>query len=369
VLRQWPKTLAAEALYRTGVVSALTRRGPRSPLVLAYHRVVESYAASLPRSLPAMLVDVKTLEAQLDWVARRYRFASLGEIGSTGEPQRRHGRPMACVTFDDGYRDVYEVAAPLLARKGIPAAIFVVTDLVGSTRAFAHDALFTLLRRAAGAWGDAREAIGGILRTTGLDPRAVARLTRDADDPARLTPRLIDALDDDRLRRFRTALGSHLGDDGTALPDQRAVNWPMLESLARAGWTVGSHTASHPLLTHSDPATVERELVESRRSLEQHLDTAVYALAYPGGWHDPDVVRAAQRAGYRLGFSVCPHLDPERPWLTIPRRVFWEQTALDARQRFSRAMMACQVAGVFGRSAACPRPGMSARPSVRLEAS
>ena len=35
---------------------------------------------------------------------------------------------MAAVTFDDGYRDIYENAYPMLKRKGIPAAIFVVTD-------------------------------------------------------------------------------------------------------------------------------------------------------------------------------------------------------------------------------------------------
>ena len=92
-----------------------------------------------------MLVGIRTLEKQLDWVGRRYRFASLDEIGRQVEMGRSSDRPLAAVTFDDGYEDVYRNAFPLLSRKGIPAAVFAVTDHVGTDRPLAHDALYAQL--------------------------------------------------------------------------------------------------------------------------------------------------------------------------------------------------------------------------------
>ena len=48
----------------------------------------------------------------------------------------RTSRPLACVTFDDGYLDNYSNAAPILMRHEIPAAFFVSTGIVGTDRRF-----------------------------------------------------------------------------------------------------------------------------------------------------------------------------------------------------------------------------------------
>lgn len=356
MLREWQKTIAAEVLFRTGVVSAVagTAAHRQAPLVLAYHRVVRDYRDAASRTLPAMLVSTRTLEKHLDWIGRRYRFASVAELPDVLTAGRRGGRPPAFVTFDDGYRDVYENALPLLSRKGIPGAVFVVTDLVGTARALPHDALFTLVGRALRVWRRPQEALSRILTSTGLAAGAALRLVDRAEDACLLTPRLIASLHDARLARLRGALASHFGSDGAALPDQQSMTWPMLEDLLAAGWTIGSHTARHMLLTHGDPVVVHRELVVSRKVLERRLGRSVPTLAYPGGWHDGSVLEAAERAGYRLAFTTCLHADRRRPLLSVPRRVFWERTALDARGRFSEAMMACQVHGLFRRWADCP---------------
>ena len=60
------------------------------------------------------------------------------------------------MTFDDGYRDVYEQAFPVLRRKGIPAAVFVVTDLVGRPFWQVHDRLYHLVAKAFATWDDPR---------------------------------------------------------------------------------------------------------------------------------------------------------------------------------------------------------------------
>ena len=144
------KTALAKALSWSradALIGSLADTGGSS-VVIGYHRVVEDFSSAARFSIPAMLTSSRMLEAQLDWIGRRYRFVSLDELGRELDRGGAAGRPLAAVTFDDGYRDVHDVAMPVLARKGIPAAVFVVTDLVGTGQAQVHDRLYMLLRRA-----------------------------------------------------------------------------------------------------------------------------------------------------------------------------------------------------------------------------
>ena len=75
-----------------------------------------------------------------------------------------------------------------------------------------------------------------------------------------------------------------------------------LEALVESGWEIGSHTCSHPFLTHEDDAALAFELERSRHSVEAHLDRPCRSLAYPYGDVDPRVVEATRAAGYE---SAC----------------------------------------------------------------
>jgi len=68
-------------------------------------------------------------------------------VGARLEGNDAREDPIAAITFDDGYRDFYDQALPVLKRKGVPAAVFVVSDLVGTKRVQVHDKLYLLLAR------------------------------------------------------------------------------------------------------------------------------------------------------------------------------------------------------------------------------
>ena len=137
MLRRRIKAGISAALYGTGADKVIGRLvGIRNiPLVICYHRAVEDVAASARSSDAPMLISRRMLERHLDWVGLRFRLVSLEELGSRLESQGTFDQPVAAVTFDDGYSDVYTYAFPLLKRKGIPAAVFVATDLVGEYEA------------------------------------------------------------------------------------------------------------------------------------------------------------------------------------------------------------------------------------------
>src|SRR6185295_17051294 len=100
---------------------------------------------------PALLISTHTLERQLAWLSRYRKVVPLEAIGErlfTGQPVDH----LAAVTFDDGYRDVYEQAFPILKRMGIPAAVFVVAGTVGTSQMLNHDRLYALLRTGYKRW-------------------------------------------------------------------------------------------------------------------------------------------------------------------------------------------------------------------------
>ncbi len=76
------------------------------------------------------------------------------------------------------------------------------------------------------------------------------------------------------------------------------LNWEQLRSMSRHLVTVGSHTVSHRYLPDLELDAVRRELVESKRVLEEKLDRLVNFLSYPVGGFNREIVRLARETGY-----------------------------------------------------------------------
>jgi peptidoglycan/xylan/chitin deacetylase (PgdA/CDA1 family) len=319
------KSLACSALAAARLDAWASRGGP---IVLGYHRVVEDPLAA--NVMPGLAVSSAMLELQLDWVGKRARFVSLDELGELVD--RRRGEPgpaAAAVTFDDGYADVRELAYPLLRRKGIPGAVFVVSDALGE-KPLAHDRLYRALSWFLPASGQ-----------TGRSPYEVTRALIDSVSPDGIEG-IIEALD----AEGGPALGAETGE---------LLDWEAVRALQRGGMTIGSHTRHHVRLVGRGSAEVAAELGESRRRLEEGLGAPVLHFAYPDGQFDRAVVGAAAAAGYRYGYTCCHHRDPEHPALTIPRAMLWERSSLDHRNRFSPAILACQAYGAMPMLDRCTR--------------
>src|SRR5215831_9846439 len=145
------------------------------PLIVGYHRVVEDYHAESQVEMPSMLTSREMFERHLECIGRSFTFVSVDEIGDRLLSGLPFDRPVAAITFDDGYQDVYDVALPVLERKGIPAAMFVVTDLVGRPSWQIHDRLYHLVAKACARWDDPRQQMYGLLNDLGLPSQDFTR--------------------------------------------------------------------------------------------------------------------------------------------------------------------------------------------------
>ena len=349
------KSALATTISRThelGLTEALAR-GPERPLILGYHRIVEDFATKAKDEMPSMLTSAEMFERHLDLVGRHFRFVTLDEIGAhltSGEPFTER---VAAVTFDDGYRDNYELAFPILQRKGIPAAVFVVTGLVGKPAWQTHDKLFQLVRKAFSAWSDPRHELSTLLRGLDLPAEHLLRHRAATSSPMMTVSALLPDLSVANVRRVIWALESSTGNGfkNVAL----SLTWPMIEQMHRAGITIGSHTRRHISLPAESEETVVQELEESKRTIEAHIGTPVVHFAYPGGQFTPRDVEALERTGYRFGYTACPHQDPRHPTLTIERLLLWEGSSVNGDGQFSPAILRCQVHDLWPPARSCGR--------------
>src|SRR5262245_4889578 len=87
-------------------------------LILTYHRFSENG----DRDTTAR----RTFARQLKYLTKHYQLVSLSRLAAYMSSGRRLPKRLAAIAIDDGYRDSYEIAFPLLRAFNAPATLFVV---------------------------------------------------------------------------------------------------------------------------------------------------------------------------------------------------------------------------------------------------
>jgi peptidoglycan/xylan/chitin deacetylase (PgdA/CDA1 family) len=230
----------------------------------------------------------RLFERHLARFERDYEVVDLETVLSGRLPRRA-----LLITFDDGYRSVLDVAAPIMARRGLPGVFFVSGAFTESGSLPLDNLICALSHRVAPA--ALENAVTG-RAATGLDPRRLTGLLAALPYERRV------ALSGELAERFEVDRGRLRADSGLFLEGEE------LRGLRPLGIEVGNHTRSH---LHCRAITGARaaaeELVEHRRRLEELADAPVRSFSYPyGSRHDatPFVERVLRASGHEARFLV-----------------------------------------------------------------
>ena len=247
----------------------------RSPLQWAFQRIARSKLVILAYH---GVDDLANFRRQLDYILGSRTPISLQQLVDAIYANAALPPRPVLITFDDGYRSVYELGAQELEKRRVPAAIFVVTSLLGTTRPFWWEEVEALLLSGA--------------RARGLPPSPSAALNALKRAPNDLRLDLID-----QLRAASSA----------------KVTTPQLTStelrhLEAAGIEVGSHTHTHPCLDRCDPRTIDDEIRTSTEELQKVLGARPRAFAYPNGNYHPLAEHELRALDYQVGFLFDHHV-------------------------------------------------------------
>jgi peptidoglycan/xylan/chitin deacetylase (PgdA/CDA1 family) len=285
----------AKALTATGLVQLLERAAQRPGiLVLTYHRI--GIPAESPFYEGVYSASASTLRRQLEQLREQFQILSLADLLAVADSGFVVDRPMALVTFDDGYRDNLEVALPILRELNVPAVFFLPTLFVdqGTVPWWDHTAYVlkqTRLRRIELDWPEPMSLeLGG-----SNGPSAVARVIQ-----LYLDGRIGDEAKFRRMLEDQTQVRI---DD--KISRSLFITWEEASQIRAAGIAIGSHAQSHRSLGRLTSEEQREELTQSRQILESRLTCEVRALAYPFGWpgsYNETTQQLAQDAGYQLAF-------------------------------------------------------------------
>lgn len=302
--RRFMRLLAAHLAMRLGILAVVrwiaNQRQDRFA-ILMYHRVG-------PGGLSAAV-----FAKQMAYVAKHYRVMPLDTLvrcRAAGEPlprarpgdrNRRAGGAMA-LTFDDGYEDTATIAAPILARLKLPATVFPAVCGVRDREPMWPNVVSAVCHHAPD------DEL--ILRLGDEMLRYPLRTVRDRDTASEDLKT--------RLKRVEARTFSQALDDlKTRCADWKRLAWEeapllteaQLKALRQTGFSVGSHTISHPILSRIPLAQAEIELRESKRWLETCLGEPVSLFCYPNGTaadYTPAVVQLVRDAGFDAACSTHP---------------------------------------------------------------
>src|SRR5262249_35300110 len=225
--------------------------------------------------------------------------ALLGDSGS------RPARPRCVITFDDGWRDNFDLALPILRSRNVPATVYLSTDFIGTPRVFWHTELIYLFTQT--------DVSGSLANTRGLerypDPvrhelRRLATIrplrARDLDLLIETVKALCDeATIDDLVETVSHTVGLH-----RPLMSARRffLDWDQVRAMAVAGFEIGSHGCPRRMLTRPSAEAATEELMRSKAEIEHRVGVKVEHFAFPNDDGSTAPVTAVAAAGYR---TVC----------------------------------------------------------------
>ena len=301
--------------------------GPRARLsTLIFHRVLPVEDALFPGEVHAARFD-----AICGWLREWFNVLPLDEAAIRLAQGTLPARAMA-LTFDDGYADNREVAAPILQRHSLPCTFFVATGFLDGGRMW-NDTIIESMR----------ETRLPTLDLRGLHPQLDRLMLPDLQSRRQAIDTVIG------IAKYLPPEERHVLVDAVA---ERAEVTPRVDLMMTSaqvremramGLQVGAHTVSHPILRTLTRAQARTEIESSKKTLESILGEEVKLFAYPNGKpeedYSTDAVELVREAGFLAAASThwgCAKRGTDLH--QIPRFTPWDRSRLAFGARLARNM-------------------------------
>ena len=248
-------------------------------IVLNYHRIGVAGDSLFDRALWSATQD--DFDRQIEILKRSSDVIGLDELPDVVhrlETGLAGSNRFAMVTFDDGYRDNFELAWPVLKSHGVPGVFFITTSFLDDGPLGWWDEVSWMVRSSTHDTIDATAWCGEQIA-----------VDRPACDVAiQKLVRIMYMSDAERSAEFLSFLADQTGSGRVpkTLTEDLWMTWDHVREMRRSGMSIGAHTVTHPVLATRTAEQQSFEICESKLRLEQELGEPVTALSYPVGRRD-----------------------------------------------------------------------------------
>lgn len=259
----------------------------RHPKVLLYHDIAPS-VSPFTEGIDVEL-SPELYAKHMDFIDRYYRVVDLSELEHTD-----YG---CAVTFDDGYKGLFDYVMPVMASRSLPVTSFLVTDVVGNRSMVWVNELAYYLNTSMDV---AVEAIGSKFPIAGLtQPEKILEAVKFNFDLAGIEACLAEMAQKLDVDRSQLAEKADL-----------YLTWDQIKLMKEAGWCFGNHTGSHPNLNQLTKEECQLEVERGHTEILNQLGECDY-FAYPFGFFNKDAKDLVVERGYQ---GVCEVGGSNRPF-------------------------------------------------------
>lgn len=315
--------------------------------ILMYHRVLDSKDERFKYMRRIWTVSKTSFKKQVEFLKENYQVLPYKRLLES-QKENIYKEKICLITFDDGSRDNYEYAYPILKEHGLPATIFLITDRIAKPGLEPSDVLYWLQRsgdltaRNVKSVGINEENILNKieLMETKPNPKLMFELIDLIQKcPANKSKELIQKIDKlARLTIFRNEQSFYL-------------DWKQIDEMMQNGISFGSHTVSHLKLSDLSEDEVLRELRESKETLEKHLEKEIDAFSYPRHGINETVKKFIKVSGYKIAFFGSDFRNKLNvknvDFFHMKRIPVYENAYISPFGTFSKALFALNLSGFF----------------------
>jgi len=282
--------------------------------ILTYHRVLTHQDPLAIGSL-----DKNTFTEQMKLLQKYYHVISIETlIKNLAKGTLVPGS--VCITFDDGYRDNFVIAFPILKSLNLPATIFLATDFIGTGKILWYD-------RVLQAFKDCKLREFNIPEA-GLYHKQLTVKNNELHPAFEVLEWLKGFSPAERNQKVEK-LFITLGLEKEPMCDLM-LNWDEVRAMQKQGITIGAHTCSHPILSTISDQENEFEILGSQKIIEKEIGVPVLHFAYPNG-RISDYGNAAKLALKKGNFDCALTTNPgvnrkDQNQYEIKRSQPWEKS-------------------------------------------
>ncbi len=316
------KDLFASTLDKTGCNRMMLAAGAWSGLLtLNYHRIGEPGATLFDRELWSATLE--NFEQQVIFLKTHFDLIGPDDLYDVLQSDR--GR-FAMITFDDGYRDNYELAFPTLQDLNVPATFFLSTGFLDHPRVPWWDEISWIIRSSSCPFIHIEGWVDNPIQITAATENDSPDTPSPIDAAVHQLLRLYKSLSIEQTEPFLNQLGETCGTGRApeSVADELWMTWDMVREMRDAGMFFGGHTVQHPILASLPPEGQDREIGECARRLEEELGERCATFSYPVG--RPETFDEVTRAcliehGFQWSFSYYGGYQKSGPAdnLNLPR--------------------------------------------------
>jgi peptidoglycan/xylan/chitin deacetylase (PgdA/CDA1 family) len=290
------KAQLSHVLYRAKVFEYLSLGSTDSLIVFNYHRIREHHQDSTQFHDEVFGPTLAEFIEQITWLRQHTRIINETELLEMLASGRPFANRCSMITFDDGYRDNFTLAFPVLERYEVAATFTIPSEIITSRRLGWWDIISYFVKNTSKKTIE----LDGTLYSFMASRQAVMNsiISRIAREPYAFTRGLLD----------RLSAACEVDFPSREAQSAELMTWEEVRRVSRSVVSIGSQTHTHPVLATMDRGDQMCELATSKSVLEREIGKPVSSIAYPVGGYThftSETKEVARLCGYSIGYSFA----------------------------------------------------------------